>query len=105
MAKGQKALIFSARLGEALVQHNVSIRGLAKRINPEDPESARRNLHRWLAAENYPSKASRQAIADGLGITREELDPDEEEESSPSLAELLEFAVSEWRRKKEEVAC
>lgn len=53
----------------------MSVRGLAKVWRPDDPQSARRSLHRYLAGRT-PGPEIRQQLADALGIPAEHLEPD-----------------------------
>lgn len=61
----------------------MSVRGLARTIDPDRPEAARRNLVRWIGGHNSPSRLSRIAVANALGLSPEELLDDEDEEADP----------------------
>ena len=66
---------FSSKLSAALETQEVSIRTLARRWRPNDPESGRRSLHRYLAGRT-PAPEIRQQLAEALGIDAEHLEPD-----------------------------
>lgn len=55
-------------LNDQLEQHGLGVRTLAKRINPGEPEVARRMLNRCLFDGSYPSEENRRAIAVALEI-------------------------------------
>lgn len=63
----------------------LSVRGLARRMDPENVDRARRNLHRWLDEGITPGRASRSEVAAALGIKAHELVEDDEEESDMSM--------------------
>lgn len=62
------------------------MRALARRIQPDQPEVARRNLARWIGGYNKPTAANRNAVADALGVPRERFAADEDEEDDPVVA-------------------
>lgn len=76
---------FGKRLRAEMARQQVSVRELARRINPRDPEASRRTIARWLtptdAAVN-PSRASVRAVAAALGVDPSEL-VDEEDSDMP----------------------
>lgn len=59
---------FASQLRSALDEADVSVRSLAKRLNPESPETARSNLMRWLRGAHMPSRRSRRRVALELGL-------------------------------------
>lgn len=61
---------FKARLREAIDEQGLTIAELARRLDPEMPERAERNLYRWLSPTSriLPSRASQQALAEALGL-------------------------------------
>jgi hypothetical protein len=65
----------------------LSMRGLARRIDPDNIERARRNLIRWIHQGTQPSRANRLDVARALGIDLSELEEDEEE--SDPVADLF----------------
>ena len=75
---------FGRRLREELDRQNLSVRALARRMQPDNPEPMRRNIARWLSplpeSAVNPSTASVRAAAGSLGVSVEELLPDEPEE-------------------------
>lgn len=64
----------------------VSVRELARRLNPENPESARRDLNRILNGRE-PRADKRERIAEALSVSRADLEDDSSEEDD--LAALL----------------
>jgi transcriptional regulator with XRE-family HTH domain len=59
---------FAETVRAELSRQNLSIRGLARRMNPGDTEKARRSLYRWLNDGIEPSAKSRAAVAEALGV-------------------------------------
>lgn len=49
------------------------IRTLARRMNPEEPEVARRALNRYLYEGSNPTEANRDLIAEALGVDPSEV--------------------------------
>lgn len=82
----------SEKLTAELAARNMGYRTLAKLIDPENVEQARRSLRRWANGTHVPSRANRDAITDALGLDRGALEPDDEEDSpvTPEEFELLE---------------
>lgn len=87
MSKTTSPSPFAKQLRAELTRQNVSIRSLAKRMNPEEPNVARRNVYRWLAGTSAPSPASREAVAQALGLPLDHFASDDEEEDA--LAALM----------------
>lgn len=87
--------------GEIAAQE-LSIRALARRIDPANVDRARRNLHRWLDEGIQPSAASRVAVAHALGVPTEEVTDDEDEEDDPavSLDALLRLRIRQILREE-----
>lgn len=78
---------FGRKLRRSLDRQGVSVRELARRIRPDDPETGRRNIARWLAPVDRavtPSRATINAVADVLGVDPAEL-ADDDEESDPAV--------------------
>jgi transcriptional regulator with XRE-family HTH domain len=46
----------------------VSKRALAHKLNPSNPESARRELYYWESGKYAPERKNREAIAKALGL-------------------------------------
>ena len=67
--------LFVQRVRAEMKQQNLSVRGLARRMDPENLNRARRNLHRWLDEGTVPGRASREELAAALGIPASELAP------------------------------
>jgi len=64
----------------------MSIRKLARTLDPQNPEVARRNLARWIGGYNQPSRINRIAVAEALGLQREALLSADDEEDDPLVA-------------------
>lgn len=60
---------FGSLLRDALTSQGVSIRELARRLNPERPETARRSLIRYIKGEVIPEQRNRDEIAAALGLS------------------------------------
>jgi len=92
MQTAQREGWFGTKLATALDTQGMSVRGLARRLRPDDPESARRTLHRYLAGRT-PSPEMRQQIATALGIDAGDLEPDssddEDEEDDRALRRIV----------------
>ena len=73
--------LFGDRLRRELDRTGVSIRGLSRRLDPKNPDAARRNLTRWIGGHNVPTPANRDAVADALGVDRSVFSEDEDEEA------------------------
>jgi hypothetical protein len=76
---------FQTRVRAELDAQRLSMRGLARRIDPDNVERARRNLIRWMHSTTQPSRLSRLDVAQALGIDPAELE-DDDEESDPVAA-------------------
>lgn len=70
---------FVSRVRAEMLQQRLSVRALARRIDPINLDRARRNLHRWLDEGIAPGRNSRADVARALGIDAAELDEDDEE--------------------------
>lgn len=60
---------FNIQLRADLDELDVSVRELARRLNPENPEGARSGIHKWLRGDHFPSRSSRRQVAQALGFT------------------------------------
>lgn len=80
----------------AMAEKQMSVRGLARTIDPHNVERARRNIHRWLDEGITPSRASRREVADALGLSPDSLDDDDEDD--PSMREAFRLYVDLMRR-------
>lgn len=70
---------FAQWLRNQLRERDWGVRTLARKMNPEEPEVARRALNRYLTGAS-PTAAYRNLIARGLGIDVSEVpDPDRQE--------------------------
>ena len=99
------ATIKPTRFAELLRAHlrpntTLTIRGLARKMDPNNIGRARRNLHRWLDEGITPNRASRAEVAAALGIEARALESDDEEEDLPSalLSALSRWFASELRK-------
>jgi hypothetical protein len=72
---------FSDKLSAVLEERKMGNRTLAKLIDPDHVESARRSIRKWLSGQHQPNRASIDSVTDALGLERGALDPDDEEES------------------------
>lgn len=83
---------FGRKLRDQLDRQSISVRELARRMQPDDPESARRNIARWLAPRAsavMPSRANVRAVAEALGVAPDELNGDDDDEESDPVATLM----------------
>jgi hypothetical protein len=69
---------FVVRVRTEMSAQQLSVRGLARRMDPINVDRARRNLHRWLDEGIKPGRASRREVATALRIEAAELEDDEE---------------------------
>jgi transcriptional regulator with XRE-family HTH domain len=99
-SNGKPRTIFGERLRGELTRQNISIRQLARQIDPKSPEVARRNLSRWIAGTR-PTKGSRVLVAHALGVDPSHFDEDDEEEDS-EMADLFRALLNRIDRKVEE---
>lgn len=92
-----KRMRFAIQLRAALDDQGISVRSLAKRINPQTPETARSNLMRWLRGSHMPSRTSRRAVAVALGLEPAHFETaandDEDEDPVADLMEALRALV------------
>jgi len=94
---------FEQRVRERLLENKLagrtpdSIRGLARAMANGDParaEGFKRSLFKWMAAgKPFPSVESRALVAAALGIAREELAEDDDEEADPAMRESFALFV------------
>lgn len=88
---------FVARVRVEMARQSLSVRGLARKMDPLNVDRARRNLHRWLDEGIAPGRASRAEVAGALGIEAHELTEAEDEEShqvaSLTLDEFLRLRI------------
>lgn len=83
---------FVRRVRAEMSAQELSVRALARRMDPANLDRARRNLHRWLDEGISPSRASRTEVAVALGIAEAEL-ADAEEEDDPAMREAFHIFV------------
>lgn len=84
---------FSARLRRELDSRDWGVRTLAREIatrrqQPERVESLRRQLRKYLDG-TQPSPANRRLIEEALGLERDALKDDDDEESEPLLQRIV----------------
>jgi hypothetical protein len=65
---------FVRRVRAEMDAQSLSMRGLARRIDPDNVERARRNLIRWMHGGIQPGRNNRIEVARALGINPEELE-------------------------------
>lgn len=105
MGKGNGSNGFSSKLRTELVKQNLGVRTLARRMDPGQPERARRSLNRWLNEGIKPSPANRVAVALALGVPEDSFaDDDDEEEDAELYAALSQLTRVIVSRVKEEAA-
>lgn len=71
-------------------------------VTPQTTETYRRAIRRYLETESpqRPTEQTRNAIADALGVDRDSLPDDEEDEEDLQLALLLRACRSRSQRKQ-----
>ncbi len=78
---------YATWLSRKLDEAGYTVRGFAKRMNPENPEIARRTLRRYIKGDVIPREPAQREIAEHLGS--EEIGPsDDDDEESDLFAEL-----------------
>jgi transcriptional regulator with XRE-family HTH domain len=99
--------VFGEKLRGELARQDMSIRELARRLDPDNPQHTRRALHKWIAADPpAPSKASRARVAGALGLDPahfEEEDDEEDHQLARDLLALLRRVVSDAKTLQMEV--
>jgi transcriptional regulator with XRE-family HTH domain len=97
MPRPATATPFGSWLRGELDHRGWGVRTLARRMHQFDPEVARRALNRYLREGSMPTQAYRAAIAEGLGISPDEMpaSDDEEEEGDPMRTILRDAAVAQ----------
>lgn len=79
---------FGDKVRGELDRQRISVRKLAKTLDPQRPEVARRNLARWIGGYNSPSRLNRIAVAEALGVPAEAFLEEDDEEADP-LVDLM----------------
>lgn len=99
---------FSIKVATELKRQGMGIRTLARRLDPEQPERARRNLNRWIHEGIKPSPANRVAVAVALGVREDAFADDEDDEEDAemlaALSELSRVLLARVRQEREQVA-
>lgn len=80
---------FGSRLRAELERQGLSLRKLSRRLDPQNPERARRNLSRWVAGHHRPSPGSRVLIAEALGLHRDHFADDDDDEEDAEMFDLV----------------
>lgn len=73
-------------LSRKMDEGGLTTRALAKRMNPENPEIARRTLRRYLADKQVPREPAKREIA--LHLSSDEIGPNEDDAEDDLLADL-----------------
>lgn len=73
-------------LSRKLDETGHTVRAFAKRMNPDNPEIARRTLRRYLSGQYVPRDAAKREIALHLGS--DEIGPDDDDDEDDLLADL-----------------
>jgi transcriptional regulator with XRE-family HTH domain len=92
MNRRHRALVFSALLHQEMNRQGVGVRELARRLNPDNPASAKRQLSKWRAGDHLPSRENRQTIARALNLPErffEDADDEEEDALIREVASLV----------------
>lgn len=84
MTRGNRNGEFAREVRAELRKRDWGVRTLAREMNPDNPESARRALNRWLSKDSpkNPNQANRAAVAVALGLSPDHFDGDEDEDES-----------------------
>ena len=84
---------FAPKLRDAMERQGISSRRLCRLWRPEsDVETTRRSLNRYLRADGksvIPGPDIRRELCAALGISAEELEPDDDEETDAALINRL----------------
>lgn len=70
---------FAEKLRNEMYAQGMGARTLARRLEPDNVEQARKTVRRWLAGTR-PNQASRDRVTDALGMRRGALNDDEDDE-------------------------
>ena len=92
---------FGEKLRRELDQRGMSIRKLARTMNPSKPEQARRNLARWIGGYNEPSRVQLVAVCNALGVPLETFDEEEDDPVMALMAAIRRVVRDELARQKE----
>jgi hypothetical protein len=89
---GTVAQTFGGRLRVELVARNMGVRTLAKQLaaDPTRVEAVRRRLNKYVHEGVTPGVAARHEIESALGLERDALKPDaDEDEADPAMVEAF----------------
>ena len=89
---------FGDKLALELERQQVSRHDLARRLNPGEPENARRLIRKWIKGQHSPVRSSRVLVAEALGLESGHFD-DEDEEEDAEMLDLLVALVSQIERR------
>ena len=94
---------YAVKLRNALEETGTSIYRVSRILNPAQPESARSNVQRYLAAKVLPGIESRAELAEALGRPELRSVDDDDEEADPvadlaqTLLQIIQFTVARER--------
>lgn len=84
---------FAAAFRGVLEDQKLGVRTLARRRDPQNVDRERRNLHRWLAAEHFPTLPVRRQLAVDLGVDASEFEVETDDaEAAEFMAALMPLA-------------
>lgn len=102
---------FGEKLDAELVSRAIGRRTLARQLSEgrggrQSVDTLRRLLHKYLRGDVVPTPASRHEIEDALGLERDSLKPDDDEDGSRAvhavtLDDLLRVRIDELFRERE----
>jgi hypothetical protein len=72
---------FAEKLSVVLKDRNMGHRTLARRIDPDNVETVRRSIYKWMTGQHTPTQASRDIVTDALGLEPGSLDPETDDDS------------------------
>src|SRR5688500_6427077 len=91
------AALYALSLRRAMERREMTVRGLGKATDPDEPERGRRRGQRHLSGKYMPTSAIRSVYADVLDAP--ELLPDDEDEESSDVTAVLMRELRATRRR------
>lgn len=85
--------LFVERVRAEMRKQDLSIRALARKMDPENLNRARRNLHRWLDEGIVPGRASREELAVALGLPVDTFAPAKDMDAFAVIGESIADAL------------
>lgn len=85
--------LFVQRVRAEMKQQGLSVRGLARRMDPANLNRARRNLHRWLDEGIVPGRSSREELAVALGLPVDTFAPARDMDAFARIGESIADAL------------